>query len=1265
MILAEASGESEARDLLPLRPYAASGSLYERTIRRLGYTRDQFVTTNVARCRPANNLLEGMPFEYQALDHCRPNLLAAISKHKPRVLVALGNVALISLTGWSGEKRSISHLRGYVLRALPDLCLAAGNPDLAVVPTYHPAFLRRGAIHLSGVIARDIQRAVNISRGADKSFILDSPELTFDTELDPWDDGYEDQTVDYAAKSAAHLSSWMARHNLNYTLHPTPTDLDAFCRDVKSQSDAWLLLSPDAQRSSPLALSSDIETVESASLDEDATDGYTDTIIEQIQFSIRPSQGISLTWDDDHQQAASWLLRLPLPKVGHNWWLFDHKVLRAVGARQSRPDRFIACGTAYDTLQMFHYWQSSLPAHLQFAASFVQFPFPWKHFSGTNLPFYGCCDTDSTLRIYQSVKKTMMDRGIWDDPDLIRATCGYINQTQRLRPILADMEDRGVPVDDARRLALDKEFDAAAAEVFLELNQSFPDEARKVEPKKGYAGIPPRVKKLLADEVPPIAVREIIFQSPPKKRKNKEDKPGEYFHFELRHFSLDGTEPPRWCRIFDFSPNSSQQIIRYMKAKRHKVPTKKGGAETSDKKELERLAAKHHDNFYFKVIEYRELTKMRGTYIDGFKPQADGCVHTTFTFDTATGQLSSRNPNCFSADTEVLTMCGWIPFPELLHIDRVAEWKMDSKGSPKVRFSYPTAYIDRPHNGTLRHIYTDEQIDILATPDHRCPLQHRKKLGMRDFSAATYPEDYRQLAAGIYEGGSLSYTEAQIVLICALQADGHVHKPRVDKQGQKRGEGGHYSIDVAKTRKVKRLRWALDKEGLRFSTRTRPSSRGRKKQHRTYISREDIPIWWRDKKVFGDWILWLDRPTLDLLEREIWFWDGCADRESMYSSSTKSNTDWAQIITILSDRRGKVRLYPGVGKRRDNWQVDAVNHNYSMTTNLCNEEVLYKGRVYCVTMPWGTVVVRRNGKVAFTGNCQNVPKHGKLADTFRAIIRHPEKLIIEWDYKSFHVLTTGFEAHCPEYMRLARLDMHSFIAWHFLKLPGADELYSLPDEELGSKLSWFKSDKKRKYVRDKQSKPAILGIGFGLGEEKFYNMNLEHFSSLAEANKLRNLIKGIFPRVFVWQDEIRETAHQQTFLKSRYGSMRWFYEVKVPDGRGGWRSGEQGEEAIAFLPATDAFGHIRAAMLELRRRGLDKKWGMFNTVHDSVLTLVHPSDLDEHIADFYPILTAPSKVLIDPVLAPHGLAVDVEASAGVSWAKSDLKELSLPRLTLA
>jgi DNA polymerase I-like protein with 3'-5' exonuclease and polymerase domains len=292
-------------------------------------------------------------------------------------------------------------------------------------------------------------------------------------------------------------------------------------------------------------------------------------------------------------------------------------------------------------------------------------------------------------------------------------------------------------------------------------------------------------------------------------------------------------------------------------------------------------------------------------------------------------------------------------------------------------------------------------------------------------------------------------------------------------------------------------------------------------------------------------------------------------------------------------------------------------------------------------------------------NIQNAPKHGRLAKPIREMFRDVMggKLLVEWDKKSYHVMTTGWCARDKDYMRLARLDMHSFVTWHFLRLPKADELFSLPDEELSARLEWLKSDEKRKHERDFKVKRAVLGIGFGLGVQKLYDMNREYFDSFAQAKALRGVLEGLFPKVFRWQAQIKELAHRQGFLTNAFGAMRWFYEVQAPDGKGGMKPGEQAEEAVAFLPASLAFGDMRELMKEVARRKLDEKWEQVNTVHDSLVYLVEPARLEEHCREMYPVLTAPSKVLVDPELAPGGLVVDVDCNAGENWAEMKKVEL--------
>jgi DNA polymerase family A len=767
---------------------------------------------------------------------------------------------------------------------------------------------------MQGVFARNLQRAVNVAAGKDREW--------------EWD-----------------LEEAQRNGRIRYQVHPSLDEARAFAARVRGNG--------------ALVVSYDIETFESASLDEDARDGFTDTRIRLVQFSVDGGGGIAFPWEGDYRRLAGEILRSPNVKCGHHVWLFDNRVLEACGQREGLDLR--PRGTIHDTLQMFHHWQPDLPAHLQFAAQFVQFPFPWKHLAATNLEFYGCVDVDATLRLYEFLLGQLKRDGIYDSAYDVHGDCvgGYVGQMQQVRPILAAMERRGLPVDDAERLKLDGEFDLAQQELGGELWKRAPDACRRVHPKEGYKGVPPQVKALdfvlWGGSVAPFVLTDangpILFKEPDSKKKDGTVEEGEWYVYQRRNFVTsttiadDSTGEPcvkqetvdRWHRLYQFNPNSAPQLVAYMKAKGHKVPksreTDDEGKEkdTTAKKELMRLAHRTGDDFYLRVIEYRELSKMRGTYIEGFKPHADGCCHPTFTFDTGTGQLAARNPN-----------------------------------------------------------------------------------------------------------------------------------------------------------------------------------------------------------------------------------------------ST------------------------------------------------------------------------------------NFPKHVRLAKAIRRMIAAPiGQVLVETDYRSYHVLTTGYCAEDASYMRMARLDMHSFVAGCFT---GAwkPQVIEESDDALLDRFRWFKTDPDRKRIRDKQAKPAILGVGFGMGARRLYQENLEHFSGEKTAKQFLDLLQHLFPKVFAWQKCIRQQAHDQTFLKSPFGHIRRFYEVFVWDYKSAsYKNGDQAEEAVAFLPANCAFGNIRLAAKELQRQGLDEEFGLCNHIHDSWVWAFDSRRLDEFVERVIPVLTAPSKVLVNPTVAPNGLVVDVETQAGPNWAQME------------
>jgi uracil-DNA glycosylase family 4 len=59
MCIAEASGEHEQREGRPLVEYAPAGSLFERTLRRMGIDREQLSVTNLLQMPAAEQLAGG------------------------------------------------------------------------------------------------------------------------------------------------------------------------------------------------------------------------------------------------------------------------------------------------------------------------------------------------------------------------------------------------------------------------------------------------------------------------------------------------------------------------------------------------------------------------------------------------------------------------------------------------------------------------------------------------------------------------------------------------------------------------------------------------------------------------------------------------------------------------------------------------------------------------------------------------------------------------------------------------------------------------------------------------------------------------------------------------------------------------------------------------------------------------------------------------------------------------------------------------------
>ncbi|MHC4562125.1 MAG: uracil-DNA glycosylase [Planctomycetota bacterium] len=116
------------------RPFVGrAGELLGKMITAMGLSREQVFICNMVKCRPPGNRAPA-PEEAQA---CWDYLIRQLQTIQPKVIVTLGNP---STQGLLQIRTGITKLRGQ-FRQLPDI--GAGLAGIAVMPTFHPAYVLR------------------------------------------------------------------------------------------------------------------------------------------------------------------------------------------------------------------------------------------------------------------------------------------------------------------------------------------------------------------------------------------------------------------------------------------------------------------------------------------------------------------------------------------------------------------------------------------------------------------------------------------------------------------------------------------------------------------------------------------------------------------------------------------------------------------------------------------------------------------------------------------------------------------------------------------------------------------------------------------------------------------------------------------------------------------------------------------------------------------------------------------------------------------
>lgn len=287
-------------------------------------------------------------------------------------------------------------------------------------------------------------------------------------------------------------------------------------------------------------------------------------------------------------------------------------------------------------------------------------------------------------------------------------------------------------------------------------------------------------------------------------------------------------------------------------------------------------------------------------------------------------------------------------------------------------------------------------------------------------------------------------------------------------------------------------------------------------------------------------------------------------------------------------------------------------------------------------------------------NVFTLPKKRKeLADRFRrCVAAEPGHVLIEFDFKSFHDLTTAALATDEVKWRTAKIDSHAFVAAWLVGDKTAPTALKMSDDDLKEYLKEIKE--KHPKVRDEQAKPLNHGFNFGESPNRLYYENEEFFESLDQAKQMHKMLGRIYPKTVKWQEELLKSLDlgggRVPYLQSVWGARRWFWDVwtwrRTDDGRWYKTKGQDAEKALAFLPANHAHGMFRKKSLEASEMGWNDRYELILFPHDA--WVFHPliELADECIENIRTLMEAPVMELANPVLCPEGLSCAVDVKIG-------------------
>lgn len=340
---------------------------------------------------------------------------------------------------------------------------------------------------------------------------------------------------------------------------------------------------------------------------------------------------------------------------------------------------------------------------------------------------------------------------------------------------------------------------------------------------------------------------------------------------------------------------------------------------------------------------------------------------------------------CYDEQTEILTDKGWKFFKDLDRTEKVLTRNLENN---TIEYQQPIQYVNEEYKGDM-YKYSARHIDFLVTPNHNFFVNSRKDKKLRfktaEELANSYYETYTTPLGGDFTGvDNKDISDEDCAFLGLYLSEGWVgNKSNIyfsKTKGIKGGISG-WKGDVRKDFENLLTKMKLDfydysdtihgDRGVYILNRERKEyleKIGKCGEKYIPVEYKNLPP--RKLQIIIDWMLKGDGS----LHKGMYSYDTSSKRLADDFQEIVAKTGKCAVIKKRKIKVGDIVNYLKDGTpvicRKEQYQVAILGkktQSYGLKNNRINK-TKYDGRIYCLEVPNHTLMVRRNGKMYWSGN---------------------------------------------------------------------------------------------------------------------------------------------------------------------------------------------------------------------------------------------------------------------------------------------------------